>query len=98
MKQSYADVHIINKFSSNQYCDFSPDTLLDKWKIRCDTARQTLNIIIQQGIQHAAQPITRRYRTNKMSLKTRQLQATIYPDTCFINSKSLKQNTWYQHY
>ena len=42
--------------------------------------------------------ITRRYRTDTISIEVRQLPSTVYSDTGFINIKSLKQNTCYQAY
>ena len=63
-----------------------------------ETARETLQITTQQGIRQAVRPLTRRYRTDTMSMKIRRLRATVYTDTGFINIKSLKQKTCYQGY
>ena len=57
-----------------------------------------MKITTQQEIQQAVNPITRRYRTDTMSLKILHLQTRVYTDTVFINVKSLAQNTCYQGY
>ena len=79
--------------SMNQHCDISPESLSEKLWISLNTARDTLKVTTQQGIRQAVHPITRRYRTDTMSLKLRRLKATVYTDTGFINRKSLSQNS-----
>ena len=93
-----SSVHIANTTSRNRHCDISPESLSAKLRIGLNTARDTLKVTTQQGIRQAVHPITRRYRTDTMSLKIRRLRATVYTDTGFINTKSLAQNTCYQGY
>ena len=92
------NVHIANTKSKNRHCDISPESLSQKLRIGLNTARDTLKVTTQQGIRQAVNPITRRYRTDLMSLKIRRLRAICYTDTGFINVKSLAQNTCYQGY
>ena len=88
-------VHIANTTSRNRHCDISPKSLSQKLRIGLNTAHDTLKVTTQQGIRQAVHPITRRYRTDTMSLKIRRLRATVYTDTGFINTESLAQNTCY---
>ena len=57
-----------------------------------------MEVTTQQGIRQAVHPITRRYRTDTMSLKVCCLKATVFTDTGYINRTSLAQNTYYQGY
>jgi hypothetical protein len=91
-----ANVHIAETISENRHSDISPESLSAKWRIGLNTARDTLKVTTQQGIRQAVRPITRRYRTDTMSLKMRRIRATVYSDTGFISTKSLRQNTCYQ--
>ena len=68
----------------------------EKLQISLNTARYTLKVTTQQGIQQAVHPITKKHRTDIMSLKVRRLKATVFTDTGFINRKSLARNVCYQ--
>ena len=91
-------INISDTVSANRHSDISPETLSRHWAIGVETARKTLRVTTQQGIRQAIHPITRRYRTDTMSMKLRRLKATMYTDTVPINVKSLRQNTCYQSY
>ena len=91
-------IHIVNTTSRNRHWDISPESLSEKLQIGLNTARGTLKVTTQQGIRQAVHPITRRYRTNTMSLKLCRLKTTVYTDTGFINRKSLSQNVCCQCY
>ena len=91
-------VHIANITSRNRHCNISTESLSQKLRIGLNTARDTLKVTTQQGIRQAVHPITRRYRTDTMSLKICCLRATVYTDTGFINTRSLAQNTCYLGY
>ena len=67
---------IANTTSSDRHCDISPESLSQKLRIGLNTARNTLKVTTQQGICQAKYPITRRYRTDTMSLKIRRLRDT----------------------
>ena len=67
---------IANITSSDRHCDISPESLSQKLRIGLNTARNTLKVTTQQGICQAKYPITRRYRTDTMSLKIRRLRDT----------------------
>jgi hypothetical protein len=58
-----------------------------------DRSRQTIKVTTQQGIRSALHPLTRRYRTDLMQSHLRRLNMTMYTDTCFASTKSLRQNT-----
>ena len=66
-------VHIANTTSRNRHCDISPKSLSQKLRIGLNTARDMLKVTTQQGIRQAVHPITRRYRTDTMSLTIRQV-------------------------
>ena len=54
----------------------------EKLRIGFNTTRDTLKITTtQQDVQQAVHPITRRYRTDTMSLKVCQLKAIVFTDT-----------------
>ena len=64
-------IHIANTTSRNRHCNISPESLSEKLQIGLNTARDTLKVTTQHGIRQAVHPITRRYRTDTMSLKVR---------------------------
>ena len=53
-----------------------PESLSQELRIGLNTARNTLKVTTQQGIRQNKYPITRRYRTDTMSLRIRRLRAT----------------------
>ena len=57
------------------------------------TARNTLKYTTQLGVRSAIGPLTRRYRTDLLQLHHRRLNTTIWTDTMFSKTKSLKGNT-----
>ena len=67
---------IANTTSRDRHCDISPESLSQKLRIGLNTARNTLKVTTQQGIRQNKYPITRRYRTDTMSLRIRRLRAT----------------------
>jgi len=69
--------------------DIDPATLSKQWGIGLETARNTIRATTQLGIRHALHPITRRYRTDYMSLRHRRLHTTFYSDTLFTKTRSL---------
>ena len=54
-------LNITNTTSRNRHCDISPESLAEKLWIGLNTARDTLEVTIQQGMQQAVHPITRKY-------------------------------------
>ena len=85
-------VHIATTTSRKRHCDVSPKSLSQKLWIGLNTACDTLQVTTQQGIRQAVHPITKRYRTDTMSLKVRRLKATVFTDTGFINWRPIAEN------
>ena len=82
----------------NRHSDISAESLAKKWRIGIPQAVRTLRRTTQQGIRQAIHPITRRYRTDTLSMRYRRLRATFYTDTVPVNVKSIRQHTHFQTY
>ena len=93
-----SNVNIAKIASKTRHSDISPESLSRKWRIGLETSRATLAQTTQQGIRTAIRPISRRYRTDLQSKKINRIRASVFTDTCFVNVKSMKQNTCYQGY
>ena len=78
--------------SDERHFKASPDALFRKWNIGLEAARNTSRVTTQVGVRTAVRPITRRFRTDMMTLKYRRLNTTIHSDTMMSNVKSLKGN------
>jgi len=72
--------------------DVEPSYLAKQWGISLETATKTLRATTQAGIHHAIHPLSRRYRTDHMTLRHRRLHDTFYSDTLFSGIKSLHGN------
>ena len=57
------------------------------------TAEQTMRVTTQCGVRQAVRPLSRRYRTDVLSLRLKRLNAIVYGDTLFSDVKSLRGNT-----
>ena len=73
-------------------------SLAKKFGIDLNTAKQTLLVTTQLGVRSAIHPLSRRYRTDFWSNCHRRLNTTVYTDTFFLKTKSVRQNTCAQLY
>ena len=71
----------------------TPEELARRWHIGIETAATTLKATTQRGIRNAIHPIHRRYRTKQTHLRYPYLNTTVYSDTMFTTSKSIRGHT-----
>ncbi len=98
-KTSHSETLNLSKFggknilTKDRHHEVTPELLSKKWGCGLLTAKNTLRHTTQLGIRSAIGPLTRRYRTDLIQLHHRRLNVTIYTDTFFSKTKSLKGNT-----
>jgi hypothetical protein len=78
----------------------SPDAKLlsEKWDCSIEVARSTLQATTQLNLRSAVAPLTRRYRTDLLSMNLRRLTCKFFTDTLFSKSRSIVGNTCAQLY
>jgi hypothetical protein len=87
-----------NILTSDRHHEVTPELLSQKWGCGLSTAKNTLKYTTQFGIRSAIGPLTRRYRTDLLQTHHRRLNVTLYTDTMFSKTKSLKGYTCCQIY
>jgi hypothetical protein len=88
----------IRMVSNEQHTSVTPENVARTLGIGLETAKHTLKVTTQKGIRHAVRPLTRRYRTDTLSMQYKRLHTKCYTDTKFGSVKSLKGNTCAQVY
>ena len=84
----------VSSLSINErHANITAEELSRKLFCGIETAQQTLKVTTQRGIRHAVHPLSRRYRTDIMQIRSRTLSQTFYTDTMFSKYKSLSGNT-----
>ena len=78
----------------------APDARLlsEKWECSVEVAKATLQSTTQLNIRSAVAPLTRRYRTDLLSMNLRRLNCKFFTDTLFSNSVSIVGNSCAQLY
>jgi hypothetical protein len=69
------------------------EELAKRWGIGVKTAINTLKVTTQRGVRHPVHPLARRYRTKQNQLRRNQLSCTVYSDTFFATTPSVRGNT-----
>ena len=71
----------------------TPELLSKKWNCGIGTAKNTLKYTTQLAVRTAVGPLMKRYRSDIITFQFKALNCTIYTDTMFSKTKSLKSNT-----
>ena len=79
--------------SNNRHSKVSPEELARKWNIGIQTAKDTLKVTTQQGIQTAVHPMTQHMRVDHLHLHWNRLRGTWFADTLLARVKSKLGNT-----
>jgi hypothetical protein len=79
--------------SNDRHSKATPEELARKWNIGIQTAKDTVQVTTQCGIQTAIYPMTQRVRVDNLILHQQQLKGMWYADT-FIPKGSLPK--WYR--
>jgi len=95
---SFESLCVSSTVTANRH--HSPDAKLlsEKWECSVETARATLEATTQMNIRSAVAPLTRRYRTDLLSMNLRRLNCKFFTDTLFSKSVSIVGNTCAQLY
>lgn len=83
----------VSAYNTQRHYRVDAPLLSKRWRIGLESAKQTLLATTQRGLRHAVQPLTRRYRTDLLSLRYRRLNGVMYSDTMFSRYKSIIGNT-----
>ena len=70
-------------YTAKRHHGISDDLLVIKRGIRLDKAKWTLKSTTRDNVRSALKPLTRRYRTDLLSQRLRQLNCVFYTDTLF---------------
>ena len=84
--------------TKDRHHPLTPASLAKKFGIGLACAKQTLKVTTQLGTRSAIHPLSRRYRTDFWSNRHRRLNTTVYTDTFFSKTKSVRQNVCAQIY
>ncbi len=84
--------------TNDRHHPLTPASLAKKFGIGLNTAKQTIKVTTQLGVRSAVHPLSRRYRTDFWSNRHRRLNTTVFTDTFFSKTKSVRQNTCAQLY
>ena len=87
-----------NVITKDRHHEVTLELLSRKWACGLGTATNTLKATTQLGVRSAIGPLTRRYRTDILQLHYRRLNFTLFSDTMFAKTKSLKGFTCCQVY
>ena len=84
--------------AERRHSKYTAQELARKWGCGLETAQNTLKKTTQRNVRHALHPLHQRYRVDHLNLNRRRLNTTMYTDTLFARTKSLRQNTCAQVY
>ena len=87
-----------NVLTTDRHHEITPELISKKWACGLGAAVNTLNHTTQLGVRSAIGPLTRRYRTDILQLHYCQLNFTLFTDTMFSKTTSLKGSTCCQIY
>ncbi len=79
--------------SNERHSSIKAEDLARRWNIGIEAAQATLKATTQHGVRHAIHPLTRRYRTDILQARLRQLNDKFYTDTLFGSVKTINGNT-----
>jgi hypothetical protein len=82
--------------TKEQNLALDPLSLAKRWQIGLDTAKATLKVTTQRGIQTAIAPLHWRYRTNIAQLRYNRWNSIFYSDTMIAGQRLLGMNKDYQ--
>ena len=68
--------------TNERHSKVTPEELSRKWNVGLQTAKDTLRVTTQKGIQTAIHPMTRRVRVDHLHLHRQRLRGTWYTDIC----------------
>jgi hypothetical protein len=77
---------------SDRHSKVGPEELSRKWNIGLETAKATLNVTMQHGVQTAVHPMSRWLRVDHLHLHRPRLKGTWYLDTLIAKVKLLLGN------
>ncbi|GAX09610.1 hypothetical protein FisN_38Lu038 [Fistulifera solaris] len=78
--------------SGERHSRATPEEISKKFGCGLETARKTLKATTNFGVRTATGPLIRRYRTDIMQTTHRRIRATVFNDTMFSKTKSLRGN------
>jgi len=99
-KLSRADpsVQVSSVEAKTRHSRVTPERISQIFGCGLSTARETIRVTTQSGVRNAVRPLTRRYRTDLLSLNYRRLKTEMHTDTMHFKVKSLSQNKCTQIY
>jgi hypothetical protein len=84
--------HKASVLTSDRHLKVGPEELSRKWNIGLETAKATLDVTMQHGVQTAVHPMSRRLRVDHLHLHRPRLKGTWYLDTLIAKVKLLLGN------
>jgi hypothetical protein len=84
-----SSVSISSAVSDARHHGPDPRILAKSWDLSIQTAKATLDATTQLNIRSAVAPLSRRYRTDLLSMKLRRLDCKFFTDTLFSKSPSI---------
>ena len=67
--------------SSERHSSVTPENPARKWSIGINTAKKTLQVMMQRGVTTAVHPLHKRYRVDHLHLNRRRLNGDWFTDT-----------------
>jgi hypothetical protein len=84
--------HKARVLTLDRHSKVGPEELSRKWNIGLETAKATLDVTMQHGVQTAVHPMSRRLRVDHLHLHRPRLKGTWYLDTLIAKVKSVLGN------
>jgi hypothetical protein len=78
--------------TSDRHSKVGAEELSRKWNIGLETAKATLDVMMQHGVRTVVHPMSRRLRVDHLHLHRPRLKGTWYLDTLIAKVKSLLGN------
>ena len=75
-----------------------PQTLAARWMISPDRAQRTVVMTTQRGVRTCLNPtLSRRFPTNDRMLRYKRLPHTMFTNTMFASTASLRETKWHRY-
>jgi len=80
---SFESLEVSSTITSDRHHGPDPKLLSEKWECSLETAKATLKATTQLNLRSAVAPLTRRYRTDLLSMKLHRLSCKFFTNTLF---------------